>query len=320
MYLIISLIIFLIKSAVVLGFIAITCMFLVYLERKVSAHIQSRYGPMKVGYHGSLQLIADALKLMMKEDIIPTGTDKIVFFLAPVLVFVSAFLAYLTIPFAPGIVVKNLNVGLLYVFGVTSLTVLAILMAGWSSNNKYALLGGFRSVAQIISYEIPLLISILPILMITGSLNIVKIVEAQSAIPFFLIQPIGFLIYFIAATAEVNRTPFDIPEAESELVAGYNVEYSGMKFVMFFFAEYVNMYTVCALATLLFLGGWNGPILPPIIWFLIKSYIMVLVLMWFRWTFPRLRVDQLMAFSWKFLLPLSFINLLATALWMAVIK
>ena len=313
---IISLILITVKSAALLAFLAVTTMFLVYLERKVSAHFQVRYGPMRVGWHGALQLIADAFKLLMKEDIIPKMADKWVFVAAPVLVFVSAYLAYLVIPFSPLLVVKDLNVGLLYILGVTSLTALAILMAGWSSNNKYALLGGFRSVAQIISYEVPLLLSLVPVVMLAGSLSLVKIVEAQKTLPFILLQPLGFFIYFIAATAEVNRTPFDIPEAESELVAGYNVEYSGMKFVMFFFAEYLNMFTVCALAATLFLGGWQGPLLPPLVWFFLKTYFLVFILMWLRWTLPRFRVDQLMSFCWKFLLPLAFLNLIFSSLWM----
>jgi len=315
---VIPLTIMLFKSVIVLVFLAVTTMFLVYLERKVSAHFQVRYGPMRVGWHGSLQLVADAFKLLMKEDIIPKMADKWVFLTAPVLVFVSAYLAYLVIPFSPILVVKDLNVGLLYVIGVTSLTVLAILMAGWSSNNKYALLGGLRAVAQIISYEIPLILSIIPVIMLAGSLSLNRIVAAQNNLPFILLQPLGFLLYLLSATAEVNRTPFDIPEAESELVAGYNIEYSGMRFVMFFFAEYLNMFTVCALATTLFLGGWQGPFLPAPVWFFLKTYFLVLVLMWMRWTLPRLRIDQLMNFCWKGLLPLSLINLILTALWMVI--
>ncbi|MDP2989780.1 MAG: NADH-quinone oxidoreductase subunit NuoH, partial [Kiritimatiellota bacterium] len=280
-----------IEAVIVMTFASLTVMVLVYLERKVSGHLQVRYGPMRVGWHGALQLIADTLKLLMKEDTTPRESDKWVFFAAPILAFVAAYLAYFVIPFAPGLVIKDLNIGLLYIFGITTLTVLAILMAGWSSSNKYALLGGFRSVAQIVSYEVPLILAVLPVVIAVGSLSLVKIVDAQSAIPFIIYQPLGFLIYFIAATAEVNRTPFDIPEAESELVAGYNIEYSGIKFSMFFFAEYVNMFTVCALATLLFLGGWNGPVLPPLLWFFLKTYFLIFVLIWVRWTYPRLRVD-----------------------------
>ena len=314
----IPLTIMLFKPVIVLVFLAVTTMFLVYLERKVSAHFQVRYGPMRVGWHGSLQLVADAFKLLMKEDIIPKMADKWVFLTAPVLVFVSAYLAYLVIPFSPILVVKDLNVGLLYVIGVTSLTVLAILMAGWSSNNKYALLGGLRAGAQIISYEITLILSIIPVIMLAGSLSLNRIVAAQNNLPFILLQPLGFLLYLLSATAEVNRTPFDIPEAESELVAGYNIEYSGMRFVMFFFAEYLNMFTVCALATTLFLGGGQGPFLPAPVWVFLKTYFLVLVLMWMRWALPRLRIDQLMNFCWKGLLPLSLINLILTALWMVI--
>ncbi|MBI5078527.1 NADH-quinone oxidoreductase subunit NuoH [Candidatus Saganbacteria bacterium] len=314
----INFIIILIKAILVLAFVSVSVMFLVYLERKISGHIQVRYGPMRVGWHGALQLIADAGKLLMKEDLVPRAADKWLFFCAPVLIFVSAYLAYLVIPFSPRIFVKDLNIGLLYLIGVTSLTVLAILMAGWSSNNKYALLGGFRSVAQIVSYEVPLILSIIPVIMLADSMSLLKIVEAQKGLPFIVLQPLGFLIYFIAAIAEANRTPFDIPEAESELVAGYNVEYSGMKFAMFFFAEYINMLTVCAFAATIFLGGWHGPLIPPVIWFFLKTYFLVFILMWVRWTFPRLRVDQLMNFCWKFLLPLAFINLLLTAAWVVL--
>lgn len=295
-------------------------MFLVWLERKVGAHFQMRYGPMRVGWHGALQLPADALKLLMKEDIIPQLADRWVFLAAPLLIFVAAYLVYLVIPFSPILYVRDLNIGLLYVFGISSLTALSIMMAGWASNNKYALLGGFRSVAQIISYEIPILTAVLPVIMLAGSFSLVKIVEAQRAFPYLIIQPVAFFIYLIAATAEVNRTPFDLPEAESELVAGYNVEYSGMKFVMFFFAEYVNLFTVCSLATILFLGGWQGPILPPFIWFLTKTYFLIFVLMWWRWTFPRLRIDQMMSFCWKILLPLALANLLVTSLIVVLIK
>ncbi|MBI5399766.1 NADH-quinone oxidoreductase subunit NuoH [Candidatus Saganbacteria bacterium] len=315
---IIGLIILLLKIAAVLVFISLTVLFLVYAERKVSAHFQVRYGPMRVGWHGGLQMIADTIKLLLKEDITPKDVDKLVFFIAPILCFVSAYLAYLTLPFSPQIVVKNLNIGLLYILGVTSLTVLSLMMAGWASNNKYALLGGFRSVAQIISYEIPLVLSVLPVVMMAGSLNLITIVEAQKSLPFILVQPLGFLLYLTAAAAEANRAPFDIPEAEQELVAGYNVEYSGIKFSMFFLAEYVNMFTICALAAILFLGGWQGPILPPVIWFLIKVYLLVFVLMWVRWTFPRLRIDQLMSFCWKILLPLALANFLISGLWLVL--
>jgi len=295
-------------------FIALVVMFEIWLERKIAGHIQVRLGPMRVGWHGLLQPIADALKVMLKEDVISVSADKLVFILAPVLIFIPALMAFLVIPFGKGIVLKDLNIGILYIFAITTLTVLSILMAGWGSNNKWSLLGAFRSAAQIVSYEVPLVLSIIGVIMITGSLSMVKIVEAQRNIWFILVQPLGFLLYLIAATAEVNRTPFDIPEAESELVAGYNVEYSGIKFAMFFLAEYANLFLVSAIAATLFLGGWQGPYLPSFVWFLLKTFAMVFLLMWFRWTFPRFRVDQLMDLGWKLLVPLAFLNIFLTGI------
>jgi NADH-quinone oxidoreductase subunit H len=296
------------------GFLAVVALFLVWWERKISAHIQQRFGPMETGWHGVLQTMADGLKLIQKEDIIPAVADRRVFFWAPVLCFVAAFAAYVVIPMGEGLIVADLNVGILYIIAITTLTVISLLMAGWGSNNKYALLGGMRSAAQVVSYEVPLALSILGVVMVTGSMSMVKIVEAQSGWYGFqwniFYQPLGFLIFLVAATAEINRTPFDLPEAEQELVAGFNVEYSGMKFAMFFLAEFVNMFTASAIATTLFLGGWNGPLLPSWVWFLIKTLVMVFILMLFRWTFPRLRVDQLMEFAWKVLLPLAFLNII----------
>jgi len=289
-------------------------MFMVWLERKVSAHMQSRFGPMVVGGHGWLQLIADTIKLLGKEDITPKAADKFVFITAPIIAFASAFMAYLVIPFDKTWIVADLNVGILYIMAVTSLTVISIIMAGWGSNNKWTILGAMRSASQIISYEIPLILSIISVVMMAGSLSMVSIVEAQSRIWFIFLQPIAFLIYLSAAVAEANRAPFDIPEAESELVSGYNTEYSGMKFAMFFFAEYVNLFTVSAIAATLFLGGWSGFLLPGIFWFLIKTFAIVFIIIWIRWTFPRLRVDQLSDFGWKVLVPLAFANIGITGL------
>lgn len=313
--------------AVVAG-LALAALFLVWWERKISAHIQDRLGPMRTGPHGVLQTIIDALKLLQKEDIVPSAADKKVYFWAPVIAFVAAYMAYIVIPFGKGLIVRDLNVGILYIIAITTFTVISLLMAGWGSNNKYALLGGMRSAAQVISYEVPLTISVLGTVMLAGTMSMNGIVEAQG--PYFwkwywLPQILGFGIYFVAATAEVNRTPFDLPEAEQELVAGFNVEYSGMKFAMFFLAEFVNMFTVSAIATTLFLGGWQPPIpglafVPSWIWFLGKTLFLVFILMWFRWTYPRLRVDQLMAFAWKFLLPLSFANLFLTGLGVYIFK
>lgn len=308
------------KAAGLLGFVSLSVMFLIWWERKVSAHIQSRLGPMLVGWHGALQTIADTIKLLLKENIVAKDTDKVSFWLAPLVAFVAAFLPFAAIPFAKNLVVQDFGLGLLYVFAVSSLGVIGVFMAGWGSGNKYSLLGAMRASAQIISYEIPLVLSVLSIVMLTGSLNMLKIVEAQSRMWFAFSQPLAFLIYFISALAETNRAPFDISEAESELVAGFHTEYSGMKFSMFFLAEYTNMFVVSAIAVTLFLGGWQGPFLPGIFWFLAKVYFLIFVMMWIRWTFPRLRVDQLMNFAWKFLVPLSFLNILATALFLVIRK
>lgn len=301
-------------AAVIASALILIVMGLVWLERKVSAHMQQRFGPMVVGRHGYLQLIADAIKLVLKEDITPTDADKIVFFLAPVLIFTGAFMAYLVIPLGNNIIVRDLNIGIIYIIAVTSLTVLSIMMAGISSGSKWSLLGAFRGAAQIISYEVPLVLSLLGPIMIAGSLSTVAIVNSQSRIWFILVQPVAFIIYIICATAEVNRTPFDIPEAESELVAGYFTEYSGMKFGMFYFAEYINMFTAACIAVIVFLGGWSGAFLPGPIWFLIKTFFVIFIFMWLRWTLPRFRVDQLMEMGWKYLIPVAFLNLAVTAL------
>jgi NADH-quinone oxidoreductase subunit H len=301
---------------VIIAFMSIAALFLVWWERKVSAHMQVRFGPMRTGWHGWRQTIIDAIKLIMKEDIIPTKVDKAVFIIAPIVVFVSALMVYVCIPFGKGLIVKDLNIGILYILAITTFTVVGLLMAGWGSNNKYSLLGGLRSAAQIVSYEVPLTLSVLGVVLLAQSLSMVQIVTAQAHVWQWYVfrQPIGFFVYLTAAIAEVNRTPFDIPEAEQELVAGYNTEYSGMKFAMFFFAEYANLFTISAVSTTLFLGGWNGPLLPSWIWFFIKTFAVILVVMWFRWTYPRIRVDQLMDFAWKFLLPLAFLNLILTGL------
>jgi NADH-quinone oxidoreductase subunit H len=305
---------------IVFGVLAVIALYLVWWERKVSAHIQQRFGPMRTGWHGWRQTIADAIKLLQKEDITPATVDRPVFYWAPIVGFVAAFAAYVTIPFGDGLIVRDLNIGILFIMAITTFTVISLLMGGWGSNNKYALLGGMRSAAQVVSYEVPMVISVLAVIVFAGSLSMVEIVQSQAKIYQWYIfrlpfGPVAFVTYIIAATAETNRTPFDIPEAEQELVAGFNIEYSGMKFAMFFLAEFVNMFTVSAIGTTLFLGGWHGPILPSWIWFLIKTFTLVFVFMWFRWTYPRLRVDQLMEFSWKFLIPVAFANLILAG-WM----
>ncbi|HUV30736.1 MAG TPA: NADH-quinone oxidoreductase subunit NuoH [Acidobacteriota bacterium] len=307
-------------AAMVFGVLALIALYLVWWERKISAHIQQRFGPMRHGWHGWYQTVMDAVKLLLKEDVKIATRDRVIFFWAPVMCFVAAFLAYVAIPFGDGLIVADLNIGILYIMAVTTFTVISLLMAGWGSNNKYALLGGMRSAAQIVSYEVPMVASVLVVIIFVGSLSMVDIVRSQSGLVFnwFVFRlpfgPIAFATYIVAATAEVNRVPFDIPEAEQELVAGYNVEYSGMKFAMFFLAEFVNMFTVSAIGVTLFLGGWSGPFLPSWLWFLVKVLAVILLLMLFRWTYPRLRVDQLMEFAWKFLVPVTFANLILAAL------
>lgn len=313
----------------------------VYLERKVSAHMQDRLGPMRVGPHGILQTVADILKLIQKEDITASDTDKKFFNLAPFLVFAGSYAAFAAIPFSGIYIGTSADVGIFFIVAVSSLVVAGLLMAGWSSNNKYSLLGAMRSAAQIISYEIPTALVILTIVMITGTLSLEKMTQMQTAyfwnwtifggadwgitklllIPFMFV---AFIIFYISSLAEVNRTPFDIPEAESELVAGYHTEYSGMKFAMFFLAEYANMFAVSAIAVTIFFGGYQSPFgylghilgidwLVPIeqlFWFTAKGIGFVFIQMWLRWTLPRLRVDQLMAVCWKYLIPYAFLNLI----------
>ncbi len=316
----VNIITYTVLAVMMFALLALIALFLVWWERKISAHIQQRFGPMRTGWHGWYQTIMDAIKLLQKEDVLVDTRDRTVFFWAPVICFVAAFAAYVVIPFGDGLIVADLNIGILYIIAVTTFTIISLLMAGWGSNNKYALLGGIRSAAQVVSYEVPMILSILVVVLFSGSLSMGDIVVSQQGhviFNWFIFRlpfgPLAFITYLITATAESNRTPFDIPEAEQELVAGYNVEYSGMKFAMFFLAEFVNMFTVSAIATTLFLGGWNGPFLPSWIWFLLKTLFVVFILMIFRWTFPRLRVDQLMEFAWKFLVPLAFVNLILAA-------
>jgi NADH-quinone oxidoreductase subunit H len=322
----------LVSCILIFALLALVVLFLVWLERKVSAHIQDRLGPMYVGgWHGWAQTIADALKLMLKEDIVPESADKALFKMAPFVVFLGAFAAYVVVPFGAASFVTDLNIGILYILAVGSLSVVGIIMAGWASNNKYSLYGGMRAAAQIISYEIPAAIAIMTVIIPVGSLSMVDIVNAQKgglSHWFILRNPfvfLAFIIYFIASLAEVNRTPFDIPEAESELVAGYHTEYSGMRFAFFFLAEYANMFLVAAVTTTLFLGGWtqvlpgSTQLIPGPILFFLKALVVIFTQMWLRWSLPRLRVDQLMYLSWKVLLPASFVLVLGAG-WLAVYR
>jgi NADH-quinone oxidoreductase subunit H len=297
----------------VIALVVVNALFLIWMERKVSAHMQLRPGPMEVGWHGAIQTVADALKLMGKELITPKDVDRWVYLAAPVVVFLPVLLTFLVIPFSQTLIIRDMNVGILLILAFAALTVLAILMAGWASNNKYSVLGAIRSVAQNIAYEIPLLITLMSIILMVGSFSLVDTVAAQKTYWFVLVQPLAFILYLTCATAETNRAPFDLPEAESELVAGFHTEYSGMRFALFFLAEYTNMFIVAAIATVFFLGGWHGPFLPGIAWFFIKVYFVIFMIMWFRWTFPRVRFDQLITFAWKILIPLAFANLIITA-------
>jgi len=317
-------------AAVVFTFLAVGGpLFLVLAERKISAWIQARVGPKHVGPHGLLQTVADTLKLLYKENIAPYRADVVLFSVAPILVAVAALLDWVVIPFAPGWVVRDLNVGVVYFAAVSSLTVIGILAGGWASNNKYSLLGGLRSAAQMVSYELPLGFSLILVATITGSLSTVRIVEAQPY-PAYLYPSVvvAAVVFLVAATAEANRIPFDLPEAEAELVAGYFSEYTPMRFALFQLGEYGSLLASSALFTTLFLGGWKGPFQLPgagpvvngLVWFVLKTYAVVFFLMWVRWTYPRFRIDQLLGLSWKVLLPVSMVNLLVAGLLMVVVR
>ncbi|OGT95853.1 MAG: NADH-quinone oxidoreductase subunit H [Gemmatimonadetes bacterium RIFCSPLOWO2_02_FULL_71_11] len=305
----------LLGTVVIMGYLTFNTLFLIWLERKVSGHIQRRYGPMEVGPHGALQTVADMLKLLGKQLLTPVAVDRFVYVLAPLLIFLPTLCVASLIPVSGAEAFAQMPYGLIVIIALSGFTVIAIFMAGWSSNNKYAVLGGMRSVSQVIAYEIPILLAALSVVMLAGSMNLREIVAAQArGVPYLLVQPVAALLYFIGITAETNRAPFDIPEAESELVGGFHTEYSGMRFALFFFAEYTNMLVLGALGATLFLGGWLGPWLPGPAWLLLKAYALVFVMMWMRWTFPRLRFDQLMTLAWKLLIPVALVNLVVTAL------
>ncbi|MBI3313427.1 MAG: NADH-quinone oxidoreductase subunit NuoH [Candidatus Omnitrophica bacterium] len=296
----------------------VTMMYLTLLERKVIGRMQNRIGPNRVGKWGLLQPLADGVKMLTKEDIVPRDADPILHFAAPILIVIPALLVFAVIPFGRGMTPVDLNVGLLYFIAISSTTTIAIFLASWGSRNKFSLLGGMRSVAQMISYEVPMVLSVVPVIIITGSLSTNAIVEAQAG-RWFVTTPWGFfafLIFFLCGVAECNRSPFDLPEAESEIVAGFHTEYSGMKFALFYMAEFMNSFTVSGLAATLFLGGWQGPaFLPSWLWFFIKTYALIFIMIWFRGTLPRFRVDQLMGLAWKFLLPFTLVNIVATGVW-----
>ncbi|WP_153126341.1 NADH-quinone oxidoreductase subunit NuoH [Peribacillus tepidiphilus] len=306
---------------VVLGFVT----YAILAERKVMGYMQIRHGPNQVGGRwGLLQTVADVLKLLLKEDVIPKLADKPLFILAPVIAFAPAFMVLATIPFTDKLQFADIGVGLLYYIAVSGITTIGVVTGGWASNNKYALLGGMRAAAQMISYEIPLVMSVIGVILVSGSLNLNDIVAAQDKLWFIVMQPIGFFVFIIASVAELNRTPFDLPEAESELVAGFHTEYSGFRWAFFMLAEYVYLFAMASLTTVLFLGGWNSlpflDFIPGAVWFSVKFSIVVFILIWIRATFPRLRADQLMEFGWKVLLPVALANIFLTAIVKELLK
>ena len=330
----------LIKIAIILAILPLLVAALTLAERKIIAFMQVRLGPMRVGPWGLLQPIADPIKLLLKEDIIPERADRLIFILAPVICLIPAFIVLAVIPIGPAITifgkqislyVTDLNIGVLYVLSISSVGVLGIILGGWASNSKYPLLGALRSAAQMVSYEVALGFSIIGVLMLAGTLSLVNIVEAQRNAGFWYVflQPIGFILFFICGVAETNRAPFDLPEAESELVAGFHTEYSGFRFSLFFLAEYANMITVSAMAVTLFWGGWLRPfpnvsalafldVIPPVIWFAAKVIVFLYFYLWFRASWPRYRYDQLMKLGWQFLLPISMANVILTAILVVV--
>jgi NADH-quinone oxidoreductase subunit H len=308
-----------IVAIIVVGLV--TMMYLTLLERKAIARMQNRIGPNRVGKWGLLQPVADAVKMLTKEDIVPERADAVVHFLAPLVMMIPALLLFSVVPFGRGMTAIDLNVGLLFFIAVSSTSTIPIFMASWGSRNKYSLLGGMRTAAQMISYEVPMVLAAVPVILMAGTLSTNGIVESQSGwagLKWFVFTPwglLGFAIFFLCGIAECNRSPFDLPEAESEIIAGFHIEYSGMKFALFYMAEFMNAFTIAALTATLFLGGWQGPLLPSWLWFFIKVYGLIFIMFWFRGTLPRIRVDQLMSFAWKFLLPLTLVNILVTGVW-----
>jgi NADH-quinone oxidoreductase subunit H len=331
------------KVLVAFVFVLLTVAYATYAERKIIGHMQVRLGPMRTGWHGLLQPIADGVKLFFKEEIVPSEASKFAFLLAPLVALVPAFISFAVIPFGDKVTIGgyvvplqiaayydqagaqffDINVGVLYILAMASLGVYGIVLAGWASNSKYSLLGGLRSAAQMVSYELAAGLAIVSVFMLSESLSMQKIVADQSGMIwnwYAFKQPLAFIIFFICSLAEINRTPFDLPEAETELVSGFCTEYSSMKYAMFFMAEYANMVTVCAVTTTLFLGGWHGPILPGWLWFIIKVYALIFCCMWIRATYPRYRYDQLMKLGWKVFLPLTLLNVVVTGIVATLVK
>lgn len=318
-------IILLIEILALFALVMLHVAYATYFERKIIGHMQVRLGPMRVGWHGLLQPIADGIKSFFKEDIIPAGADRPTFVAAPIICLVAMLTSLAVLPFAKGWVLADIDIGLLFIFAMSSLASYGVVLAGWASNSKFSFLGGLRSMAQVISYEIAMGLSLVGVMLLSGSLNLSRIVEAQgdSFLGMYLLpQCLGFFVFFISMLAETNRVPFDLPEAETELVSGYCTEYSGMRYAIFFMAEYIGMMVMASIGTICFLGGWNGPFAVPFfppLWFVLKVYLFLFIFIWIRATLPRYRYDQLMDLGWKLLIPLALVNLVLTACLKAMI-
>ncbi|MDO8716262.1 MAG: NADH-quinone oxidoreductase subunit NuoH [Dehalococcoidales bacterium] len=301
-------------AVLILGSVLTVVMGFIWFERRALARMQIRLGPNRAGPFGLLQPVADVLKVLIKEDIVPTQADKIVHWLAPIVALVPALMIFAVVPFQDGGLLADLNIGLLYVLAVSSVSTLGIFMAGWASNNKYTIIAAMRDVAAVVSYEIPLALSLVGVILVAGTMSMNEIVQSQNTIPLIFWQPLGFFIFFISGLAEINRTPFDLLEADSEIIAGFHTEYSGMKFALFYLMEYAETLALSALVATFFLGGWQGFLLPGWLWLLLKIVIVFFVIMWVRATLPRVRIDQMMAMAWKFLFPLALLNLVITGI------
>jgi len=324
---IIGFILLIIKLIVVLVALLLVAGWMVWVERKLLGRFQVRFGPNRAGKFGFFQPMADIIKLLTKEDTVPGEADRVVFLLSPAVIATTTLLLFAVVPFGEGLtfrgrsipmVIADFNVGILYVFALLSLGVYGVALGGWASNSKYSLLGGIRGAAQMISYEIPLVLSLVPVIMLARSFSLVDIVNAQARYPFIVAQPVSFVLFFLSAAAEIKRIPFDLPEAENELVAGYHTEYSGMRFGLYFMGEYISLIVLGSLVAVFFWGGWRGPFLPPLVWFIIKVWIVIFFMIWMRGALPRLRYDQLMRLGWKILIPIALLNIIATGALMRI--
>ncbi|MCL2150118.1 MAG: NADH-quinone oxidoreductase subunit NuoH [Dehalococcoidia bacterium] len=296
-----------------IAFLMVTVMTYIWIERRGLGRFQARLGPNRAGPLGLLQAFADMIKILTKEDIIPSRADRLLFWLAPVAAFVPVVMVLAVIPLWPGLQLADLNTGVLYILAVSGIGTIGIFLSGYAGNNKYGLIGAMRETAQLMSYELPLMLALLSVVILTGSLSITELVAAQD-VPFILVQPLGFVVFFLATLAEINRSPFDLVEADSELASGFNIEYSGMKFALLYVVEYSEAVVASVLVATFFLGGWRGPLLPPVVWLLLKMVLVFFVIIWIRATLPRLRIDQALGFAWKYLLPIALFNLVTTAL------